>query len=278
MKKSLAVLVMLAVLLSTVPAALGAHKAYKGEINSSESGKSSLGGVSTPASQAAPRVQSNKMVALTFDDGPDPRFTPHVLNILKRERVKATFFVVGSQAERHRDLVMTAWLEGNEIANHSYSHLDMKKADWTNTVSEISLTQDVLMSITGSRPKYFRPPRGEFDNQDLKAAKAMGYKIVMWTVGIENHAAPTPQAMVDRVCANIKNGSIILLHDGNLDRSQTVAALPLLISRLKAMGYSMVTVTDLINSGLRKDKGQDVIEDHIRFHSWQFDPLRYLKQ
>ena len=217
-------------------------------------------------SAGAARVARDRVVALTFDDGPDIRYTPLDLQILRDKNVRATFFMIGDQVEKHPELAMEAFMDGNEIGNHTYSHPDMKKLSWADTVREISKAQDVLVRVLGFRPIYFRPPRGEFDNQDLEVAKAMGYKVVMWTVGVENHLMITPQAMVDRVCSKVRSGSVILMHDGSLDRSRTVAALPLLIDKLRLMGYSLVTVSDLLVAmGPKRASETDVVDYHKHF-------------
>lgn len=214
---------------------------------------------------ALDKKPSAKLIALTFDDGPDTRFTPQVLSILKNKGVKATFFLIGSSVEKNPELTMQIVWNGNEIGNHTYSHADMRKEEWNNTVEEISKAQDVIMSVTGIRTRWFRPPRGEFDQHDVMAAKAMGYKIIMWTVGIENHATKTPQAMVERVLNKVQGGSVILLHDGVLDRSRTVAALPILIDRLKSRGFSFVTVSELLEAtGEKKRENLDVISYNKR--------------
>jgi len=193
------------------------------------------------------RVETGeKMVALSFDDGPDSRFTPEVLKILESYGVKATFFVVGSQAEKKPGLALEIDRQGHELANHTWTHPQMKELDPGQLLSEVASTNLLINRLTGKQNNYFRPPRGELTPGDQADLQRLGFTIVMWAVCLENSQAVTPGQMSARVLKNIAPGEIILLHDGLLDRTKTVQALPLLLEGLKDKGYRAVTVGELL--------------------------------
>ncbi|MGE5423004.1 MAG: polysaccharide deacetylase family protein [Ignavibacteriales bacterium] len=187
-----------------------------------------------------------KVVALTFDDGPDPKITPQVLKILKRHDIKATFFVVGEDAAINPDLVLQELSDGHEIENHTYTHPDLLKNTDLTAGEEITWNHQVVGELTKRSPIYFRPPKKLFNKEIVQMSQLYGYRIVLWTVCVESRYAKTPQAMADRVLKYTTPGSIILAHDGHLDRTQTVKALPLIIERLKKEGYKFVTLEELL--------------------------------
>ncbi|MGE5381518.1 MAG: polysaccharide deacetylase family protein [Methylocystaceae bacterium] len=192
-----------------------------------------------------------KLVALTFDDGPDPRYTPKVLNILKQYQVKATFFMVAENAEAHPGLVRQAIKEGHEIENHSYTHPELNRDTLATIDAEIVGTQEVLEGITGRYPIYFRPPKRLYNQHVIKAAHASRMQVILWTVGVENRRCPTPQKMAERVLQKMQPGVIILAHDGLLCRDKTVLALPAIIEGYQEHGYKFVNLNVLIAVGGR---------------------------
>lgn len=189
-----------------------------------------------------------KVVAITLDDGPDPRYTLPILETLKSRHVKATFFLVGTEAEKYPDIVRQIAHHGHEIGNHTQTHPEMKDLSYKQIVREISAGDDILQSITGKRPYYFRPPKGVINEMTQKAISDSGHITVLWDLGLENSRCQTPAEMSARILKNIRPGSIILLHDGRLVRSKSVQALPMMLDGLKENGYSFVTVTELLNS------------------------------
>lgn len=194
-----------------------------------------------------------RLVALTFDDGPDPRFTPEILNILHRYGAHATFFVVGSNVRRWPELLRAETAAGHEIGNHTYSHPELYKLPRAKVDREIEATDEVVAEIVGAVPRFFRPPYERLSLAIIQSAWAHGKQVVLAGLALEHHEARTPQNMVARVAARIRPGSVILAHDGRLDRSATVAALPLLLSELEARGYRFVTLGELLgNKGRRK--------------------------
>jgi cellulose synthase/poly-beta-1,6-N-acetylglucosamine synthase-like glycosyltransferase/peptidoglycan/xylan/chitin deacetylase (PgdA/CDA1 family) len=203
-------------------------------------------------------------VALTFDDGPDPTWTPRVLQILKQKNVKGTFFVIGEEAEDHAGLLKEYVKEGHIVGNHTLTHPDISEISPRQLELEINWTERLFASKLGLRPLFFRPPYSidqEPDTNDQAAPayqiQKMGYTIIgdkIDTDDWDEHPRKTPQEITQRVFAQLEGmksrpdfrGSIILMHDGGGDRSATVAALPVLIDALRAKGYKIVTVPELM--------------------------------
>jgi len=189
-----------------------------------------------------------KVVALTFDDGPHPVYTPKVLEILKRYGVKATFFLIGKQVERYPEIARQIVAEGHEVGNHTYSHpKNLPKENWDEVRQEIEKCSEAIEQATGVRPKFFRPPWGFLNYKVLTLAQLEGYTLVFWTVSADHKDAPTPQAMAKRVLKLVHPCAIILMHDGRIpSRWKDVKALPLIIEGLRKQGYKFVTLSELL--------------------------------
>lgn len=186
-----------------------------------------------------------KVVALTFDDGPSSTYTPQVLAILKEKKVVATFFVVGKAAEQRPDLVKDEMAAGGEIENHSYSHPNLTLDTTRQLKSEISRTSQIIKKITGRRPIYIRPPKGLLDEGIIYLADDYGVKIALWSASLERSRPISIEDNVHRLVGDVKPGTIILAHDGQINRTKTVESLPFLIDELKAKGYRFVTLKEL---------------------------------
>jgi peptidoglycan/xylan/chitin deacetylase (PgdA/CDA1 family)/spore germination protein YaaH/GT2 family glycosyltransferase len=199
-----------------------------------------------------------KKLAITFDDGPDPRWTPKILDILKEKDVKATFFVIGVDASQFPQLLKREYAEGNLIGNHTYTHPNFEEISPTQLRWELNLTQRLIGSTIGMKSILFRPPYG-IDHQpeyaeevsQLPYAQDMGYLIVGQKIDPHDWRSPggrqiPAQEIVDGVLKQAGDGNIILFHDGGGDRSQTVLALPQVIDALRERGYQFVSVADLI--------------------------------
>jgi cellulose synthase/poly-beta-1,6-N-acetylglucosamine synthase-like glycosyltransferase/spore germination protein YaaH/peptidoglycan/xylan/chitin deacetylase (PgdA/CDA1 family) len=200
-------------------------------------------------------------IAITFDDGPDPRFTPQILDILREKRVPATFFVTGLAANGAPDVLRRTYAEGNEVGNHTYTHSHFDEASATQLGFELKLTERLLESSLGVKTLLFRPPYG-VDHQPesadevalLPLAQSLGYIIVGARIdprdwGELNGSPPPPAAtIVSRVLAQaeLRKGNIILLHDGGGTRSHTVEALPQIIDGLRGKGFELVSVSELL--------------------------------
>lgn len=194
-------------------------------------------------------------VALTFDDGPDPEWTPQVLDILKANGVRAAFFLVGANAEKHPDLVRRIVAEGHEIGNHTYYHPNLAIC-WPEHIRlELNATQLVLETITGRSTTLFRPPYAAdtspsslADLAPLRIANEMNYLVVLENIDPQDWARPGADVILQRIKQQRRDGSIILLHDAGGDRAQTIEALPKVIDWLRTRGDTIVPLSTLIGS------------------------------
>jgi len=194
-------------------------------------------------------------VAITFDDGPDPRWTPKVLDILKAANVKATFFVVGVNAERYPALVRRIVNEGHEIGNHTYYHPNLALC-WPEHIRlELNATQLLLETITGRATTLFRPPyaadtgpTGLSELAPLKIAEDLNYLVVLENIDPQDWAKPGADIILRRIKQQRHDGNVILLHDAGGDRSQTVEALPHILDWLHTRGDSIVPLSTLLGT------------------------------
>ena len=192
---------------------------------------------------------AKKRIAFTFDDGPDENNTPQILDILKQYNAKGTFFVVGKNAERNPAILQREFKEGHEIGNHTYSHPSLRKISVTNLMNEIEKTNNIVYNATGKRPKLFRPPGGFLTDSIIDSLTANDYTSVLWSwrQDTKDWNNPSVKSIVNLVMKNLQDGDIILFHDYHKGGSPTPDALKILLPKLKEMGYSFVTVSDLIN-------------------------------
>lgn len=187
--------------------------------------------------------KEEKIVALTFDDGPHPKTTPALLALLKKCQVKATFFVVGEMAAKYPNLIKAEIADGHNVGNHTYHHVNLTKIPDPLIPVEIKACGSVLKSITGKPAHLFRPPGGRYNRDVADAAEVLGYTTVLWTDNPGDYEKPTKEIIQDRLLKNITPGSVILLHDGI---PETMQALPEVISILKSKGYQFVTIDEMI--------------------------------
>jgi len=192
-----------------------------------------------------------KAVALTFDDGPDPEYTSVILDILKKNGVKATFFTVGERVERFPKTSRAIVESGNEIANHTYSHPSLEQIKPKILTMELEKAHQAIVNTTNTEPALFRPPGGVYNDTIIDTAREKGYQVVMWswTQDTRDWANPGTNMIVKKVVGNIANGDIIIFHDCGGNRSQTVNALQPIITALKAKGFDMITVSELLEKG-----------------------------
>ena len=204
-------------------------------------------------------------IALTFDDGPDPEWTPQILDILKAKHVPATFFIIGSNAEMSPKLVQREVDEGDDVGNHTFTHPNLGESPPGIVALELNATQRLFEALTGHSMRLFRAPYfgdAEPTTADelvpIEIAQKMGYISVGLHVDAEDWQRPGVDAIVNNVLAGInttnpdRKGQVVLLHDGGGDREQTVEALPRIIDGLRAEGYQFVTVSTL--AGLTRDQ------------------------
>ncbi|QUH20162.1 polysaccharide deacetylase family protein [Alkaliphilus sp. B6464] len=194
-------------------------------------------------------TREEKVIALTFDDGPHPEFTPQILDLLKEYEAKATFFILGKQAKLYPDLVKREVEEGHELGNHTFSHIDVKKASKEKIREEFQKTQDTIYLITGIKPKVFRPPYGFYNEKTIDVANENGCKIILWSRNQDSKdwSSPGVDKIVNTVITKTENGDIILLHDYIEGNSHTVDALKVILPHLKNKGYRFVTVSELLD-------------------------------
>jgi peptidoglycan/xylan/chitin deacetylase (PgdA/CDA1 family) len=175
-------------------------------------------------------------VALTFDDGPHPTWTPQVLDILDQYQVKATFFVVGENVERYPNLVAEIQRRGHSVQNHTYTHPDLVTLGNDQIHLEILRTDIELGDAGVSGPNCLRPPYGSYDQRVELLAADQNLQLLLWDVDTRDWSRPGVPAIVDRA-TQAGSGDVVLLHDGGGNRSQTVEALPEIITQLDQQGY-----------------------------------------
>ncbi len=192
---------------------------------------------------------TEKLIALTFDDGPDES-TEEILDVLNKYNVRATFFVVGKNCLERVDTLKRIALEGHEVGNHTYTHPKFRAKSREQISQELEKTSEVIFKIINSVPQYFRPPGGTINLRILEAAKAAHLRVVLWTPEEDSKDWQNPgvTTIVRNVIKRAKGGSIILMHDGGGARKQTKDALPRIIEQLEADGYQFVTLSELVHA------------------------------
>lgn len=199
-----------------------------------------------------PRVRA---IALTFDDVPDQRFTPQLLDVLHQYHVKATFFIVGSRAEKHPDLVARIVREGHVIGNHSYNHPLFTTLRMVDFKTQIIRTENIIHSLVGYRPRLIRPPYGDITERQVKWSKSHGYKLINWNVdSLDWKSLPKGQVEAN-ILSHVGKGAIVLQHGGGGRGSNlqgTIQALPQVITSMRKKGYSFVTVPQLLQVSKQK--------------------------
>lgn len=185
-------------------------------------------------------------IALTFDDGPNPAYTSQILAILQRYGVQATFFVIGSEAAAHPDLVYQEAQQGNIVGNHTWSHPDLTTLPPADVRAQLQSASQEIEADSSRAPTLFRPPGGHFNGEVQSTAASLGLSTILWNVDPRDWSRPGTDKIMQNVLGSTHNGSIILMHDGGGDRAQTVAALPTIIATLEQRGFQFVTISRLI--------------------------------
>jgi peptidoglycan-N-acetylglucosamine deacetylase len=181
-------------------------------------------------------------IALTFDDGPNPVFTPQVLRVLDDYGVKATFFCIGEQAREYPELVQQIQQAGDALGVHGWNHTALTKLSPDEIDQQLHSASIAIQQATGTTPTVFRPPYGSTDQTVVDVASALGLTQVLWSVDTDDWQRPGTEAIVNAVLTHAHNGGVILMHDGGGDRSETVAALPQIITALQQRGFTFVTL------------------------------------
>ncbi len=187
-----------------------------------------------------------KLIALTFDDGPHPKNTPIILDILAQYGIKATFFEVGSNVEYYPDVSRRVIEEGHEIGNHTYTHPHVKNLSLAGLEKEVEKCEAAIKKATGKAPVLFRPPEGVIDDAVKVMSTDREYSVIIWSVDTRDWAGTPTSTIVGNVMKNVKSGDIILMHDYVTKSCHTIEALKIIIPRLLDEGYTFVTVSRLI--------------------------------
>lgn len=190
--------------------------------------------------------RQEKVIALTFDDGPHPQYTPKILKILEKYRIKATFFVIGQNVELYPSIACQLIAAGHEIGNHTYSHPHMADIDDSHLAREIQHTNAAIEKLGGKTPVLFRPPEGKRSSSQMTVLSGMHYKTILWSIDTMDWAHNPSQQIVKCVLQKVSGGDIILMHDYVSKPNTTITALEQLIPELLQRGYRFVTVSELI--------------------------------
>jgi cellulose synthase/poly-beta-1,6-N-acetylglucosamine synthase-like glycosyltransferase/peptidoglycan/xylan/chitin deacetylase (PgdA/CDA1 family)/spore germination protein YaaH len=219
-------------------------------------------------------------VALTFDDGPDSKWTPKVLDLLKEKKVKAAFFVVGNKVEGEPELLQRIHAEGHEIGSHTYTHSNLRLAPREQIILELNATQRLIESVIDRSTILFRPPyqadarpKSIQDLTAIKVAEELGYLTICENIDPEDWAKPGADVILRRVKDQRHSGNIVLLHDAGGDRRQTLEALPKIIDYLRARGDEIVSLSELLQiprDQLMPSVKDDHHETYRRVSSWGF--------
>ncbi|EDY43434.2 polysaccharide deacetylase family protein, partial [Streptomyces sp. SPB074] len=179
-------------------------------------------------------------LALTFDDGPDPRWTPEILAVLAAHEARATFFVCGRQAAKHPALLRRITEAGHLLGNHTWDHRRLTGLGRASVEDELLRTSETVRRATGRAPAWFRAPYGEWDRTVHALGARHGMEPLAWSVDTRDWSRPGAAAITRRVLAGAAPGAVVLCHDGGGDRAQTVAALRGFLPRLRAAGFGLV--------------------------------------
>ncbi|WP_054969501.1 polysaccharide deacetylase family protein [Alicyclobacillus ferrooxydans] len=188
--------------------------------------------------EAAPK----KVMYFTFDDGPGAIYTPQILDILRRERVHATFFVLGNRCKELPGVVRRIQNEGHELGSHGYDHRNLASAPFPIVKSEITLADTAIEHVVGRKPIYYRPPFGAIDRREIPAIRRIGHKVSFWTVDSVDWSATSASTIVQNVERAAGPGSVVLFHDGLSTSRFTIQALPILIRYYRDRGYEFRTL------------------------------------
>lgn len=190
------------------------------------------------------------MIALTFDDGPHPRYTRQILEILKREKIKATFFVVGENINYYDEGIIEEIINGgHELGNHTFNHEHTKDMSEADFYADVTRCHNLVKEKYGYEMKIFRPPEGYIDEKVKNIARELDYSIIVWSIDTKDWEHAGVDLIVGNVEKNASDGDIILMHDYVSKPNTTISALERVVKNLKSEGYSFVTVSELIAQG-----------------------------
>ncbi|WP_256208266.1 polysaccharide deacetylase family protein [Paenibacillus sp. CF384] len=195
---------------------------------------------------------SDKLIAITFDDGPNPEWTPQFLQVFKEHGAKATFYVQGSNMEKFPDVAQRMDAEGHEFGNHSFTHPHMASLSKEEQSEELRRAEQIIIDVIGKRPTTFRPPYLEYNDDLIAVCEQFNYPIIHATnLDTRDWDMPGTDHIVKVSRAEIREGSILLFHDGFGDRSQSLAAIQILVPELIEQGYKLVTISELLAAEIK---------------------------
>lgn len=197
------------------------------------------------------------MIALTFDDGPHYEYTKDILDALEKNNAVATFFVLGSRAEKNKDIIKRIAEGGNQIGNHTYDHKQLTKLSDKEIIDEITKTSDIVQNITGIRPSLLRPTYGDINDNVRLYADA---PLILWSIDTLDWKSRNNKKIVDAALKKVKSGDIILMHD--IYKSTAMAA-KVIIKELSSRGYQLVTIEELYQA-----KGVDLLKGKAYAHAY----------
>lgn len=186
-------------------------------------------------------------IALTFDDGPHPRYTPIILDILEEYGIKATFFMVGENVKYYESTAQAVIDAGHEVENHTFTHKCMGKLNSSDMRREIGECEDAIGYLTEYRTRFLRPPEGKMSGMVRDVIRELDYKVILWDVDTRDWAHTPPEDIANNILSSIEAGDIILMHDFIGHNSPTPEALRLVIPELLDRGYKFVTVSELVD-------------------------------
>lgn len=192
-----------------------------------------------------------KLIALTYDDGPNDPHTPHLLDVLSKHGAKATFFMIGRQVQERPNIARAVAAAGHEIGNHTYTHPNLIFCSRAQIEAQIRTCTRMLQDTVGEHSNLFRPPFGGRRPEVLAITRRLGLAPIMWRITAFDWKPDPAEVIVDRVSRRVHGGDVVLMHDGGhsgmgADRAQTVIATDKIISRYKDEGYRFVTVSELM--------------------------------
>ncbi|MDD4899567.1 MAG: polysaccharide deacetylase family protein [Candidatus Omnitrophica bacterium] len=197
--------------------------------------------------------ESKKLVAITFDDGPSPVWTPQILDALKKANIKATFFMIGEHVLKYPEIARRVAAEGHEIGNHTFDHHVLIYYKMDELEKEVNEGEAVIKQVTGVTTNYFRPPKAWLTNSEKKKLKEMGYQVILWSLNSKDWVTFDDKYMIRYLVHHIHPGDIILFHDaGGVfsteggDRHETVLTITRLAEKLRDRGYEFVTISELL--------------------------------
>jgi peptidoglycan-N-acetylglucosamine deacetylase len=194
---------------------------------------------------------SKKQIALTFDDGPDGKYTPEILDVLKEYNVKATFFLLGQNMEHNPEMTKRIVDEGHAVGNHSYSHPDFRYLDVEDAhQKQVLKTQQVFEDILGFRPAFFRPPYGAVTDEQIRVLGEESMIIIDWSIETFDWSDTqnSPEKILNRIKQYHHGGAVVVMHSAGGDRSNTITVLPQIIEFLQNEGYELVTIEEMFDN------------------------------